>query len=287
MPHELSFENTVLEIDSENQEYLISANAELMVNVRKCFFSQIKTHDLIFFRDTFIVFNEALSNPHDTDVFIGHFNENQENLFVFKLPEKVSDQSFEDIRKSIGHDHQGPPKLYIDCQSVLYMDSKAINGMMALIQDMKNEKNEICFYAPSYKFRTYLELANIDRLVPLKTKSDAWVDHLIREKPMGQGCKIANDSEEHHIGRERLISIGRQNSKCDISLSDPSVSRVHAVMIHMNGELYVVDCGSTNFSYVNHRKIMPYCLNPLKINDIVVFGHDTYFKIRPGDQSPG
>lgn len=64
------------------------------------------------------------------------------------------------------------------------------------------------------------------------------------------------------------IRVGR-DSDCDIFLVDPSVSRNHATVEPVEGELLVRDTGSTNGTFVNGERIQ---LRSLRRGDVVAFG---------------
>lgn len=66
-----------------------------------------------------------------------------------------------------------------------------------------------------------------------------------------------------------FISIGR-SSKCEIILSDKSISRRHAEILITDGQVYVRDAGSSNGSFVNNKQIKEPCL--LKANDYIRLG---------------
>lgn len=64
------------------------------------------------------------------------------------------------------------------------------------------------------------------------------------------------------------VRVGR-DTECDIFLVDPSVSRNHATVEPVDGELLVRDTGSTNGTFVNGERIQ---LRALRRGDVVAFG---------------
>jgi hypothetical protein len=62
--------------------------------------------------------------------------------------------------------------------------------------------------------------------------------------------------------------VGR-NEQSDIVLTDPSVSRIHALLDVRDGELTVRDEGSSNGTFVNGNRIAALALQP---GDIIAFG---------------
>ncbi len=62
--------------------------------------------------------------------------------------------------------------------------------------------------------------------------------------------------------------VGR-NPQCDLVLSDPSVSRYHALLDVRDGNLLVLDAESTNGTYVNGERT---ATRELAVGDVVAFG---------------
>jgi pSer/pThr/pTyr-binding forkhead associated (FHA) protein len=57
------------------------------------------------------------------------------------------------------------------------------------------------------------------------------------------------------------MRVGRDARECPITLSDPLVSSVHAMLKLENGNLYVRDEGSSNGTFVNGAPIVARTLN--------------------------
>jgi two-component system, cell cycle response regulator len=72
----------------------------------------------------------------------------------------------------------------------------------------------------------------------------------------------------------RTVKIGR-DATCEICVDDPHVSRVHAVVAMMNGELCIRDLESTNGVFVNGNKIKEHRLVD---GDKVLVGTRLYFR---------
>ena len=56
------------------------------------------------------------------------------------------------------------------------------------------------------------------------------------------------------VGAYSQFTIGR-DPQCDIVLPHVSVSKLHAKIVHENGQWYIIDCGSTNGVVVNNQRI--------------------------------
>jgi hypothetical protein len=275
MPYVMKFGDTIIEIDSEDDKYMVTSNVKLRVNADRCYFSEIKTNDLIHIEDKFIVFSESCGFG---DIFLGHFIDNQKDIFVFRLPEKVSEKALDEIREIVKPGHGTKKIIYVNSDSVQYMDTKSIGAMMELMQESKDRKDSIWFYMPSYKFKTYLGLANIERMIPVKELRDKEVEAFTHSRQTAR-YMLAGD-KDYLIECETAITVGRSDEAGRICLSDESVSRIHAIIVNIRNVLYVIDHCSTNFTYINYRKIPPYSLQQLKADDILVFGQNSYFKIR-------
>lgn len=72
---------------------------------------------------------------------------------------------------------------------------------------------------------------------------------------------------------DRPISIGR-SSACDIALTDTECSRRHALLNPQAGEVWLVDLGSTNGTYLNDRRLA----RPTRLadGDTVRFGRSRF-----------
>jgi hypothetical protein len=87
--------------------------------------------------------------------------------------------------------------------------------------------------------------------------------------------QIGKESEEGTLyfkpGGKRL-SVGRATD-CDLSLTHPSVSKIHAaILMNREGTLLVSDTGSVNGTYINGRRINYGEARQLEDGDVVGFG---------------
>jgi ABC-type multidrug transport system ATPase subunit/pSer/pThr/pTyr-binding forkhead associated (FHA) protein len=72
-------------------------------------------------------------------------------------------------------------------------------------------------------------------------------------------------------GDQTIVTIGRK-APCEIIIDDNHVSGQHSQLIHNeNNELFIVDLGSTNGTYINDRKIEPNVPYPIKRGDTIQF----------------
>jgi len=80
---------------------------------------------------------------------------------------------------------------------------------------------------------------------------------------------VSNDTIGHQfILRKNKIKVGRR-SGCDILLSEPSVSSVHAQIIHDREEWKVFNLLSSNGTFVNGKKVTE---SKIKMGDLITFG---------------
>jgi len=61
----------------------------------------------------------------------------------------------------------------------------------------------------------------------------------------GQALSVTYGGQRFVVDKDRFI-IGRGKTSCDLTISDPNVSRQHAMVELVNGHYYMVDMGSTN-----------------------------------------
>jgi hypothetical protein len=70
----------------------------------------------------------------------------------------------------------------------------------------------------------------------------------------------------------RRLNVGRVSDN-DLSLNDPSVSKIHAALVlNQQGTLLVADTGSTNGTFINGRRISYGESRPVEDGDVVGFG---------------
>jgi Protein of unknown function (DUF3662)/FHA domain len=73
-------------------------------------------------------------------------------------------------------------------------------------------------------------------------------------QPDGGGpAMLAVAGRKHELGKPQIV-LGRSR-ECDITISDPNVSRRHAEIRHENGSYWIVDLNSTNGVEVNGKRI--------------------------------
>jgi len=76
--------------------------------------------------------------------------------------------------------------------------------------------------------------------------------------------------EEHELARPTM-SVGRQPGN-DIVLNSSAVSRYHAQFDVYGGQVFLVDLGTVNGTYVNDQQVDPNSRNPLNDGDVVMLG---------------
>lgn len=73
--------------------------------------------------------------------------------------------------------------------------------------------------------------------------------------------------EKFPLSLKEINIIGRSPEKCKIVLVSNAVSREHAKIIPVNGQLFLEDMGSRNATFLNSKKVEGRCAQPLKDGD--------------------
>ena len=82
--------------------------------------------------------------------------------------------------------------------------------------------------------------------------------------------------EKINITRDNF-KIGRERSKVDYCISDnTAIGRHHATIVSRNGEAYLVDQNSRNFTFVNNVKVPANTETKLNNGDKITFGDEEY-----------
>lgn len=71
---------------------------------------------------------------------------------------------------------------------------------------------------------------------------------------------------------DKGIVIGKLEKNVDVVINDPSVSRIHAKCEISGEKCYLEDLNTTNGTYINGRRLVPYKLEILNTGDKVAFG---------------
>jgi len=275
-PFTLTSGNLILEIASEKGQYIVSCNQELQINFVRRYFAKLETDDLICFQKRFIIFKEN-ADTGDNNLFVCNFLKNGKNTFVFKLPEKIYTPIFSFVFK-IAAGHRTVKQLYIDCRATLYMNNQAVGDMLNLAGKLQERRIAVCFYEPNQKFLSYLKLANIEKLIPLRYSNGAAFDNTIKTL-RASDYVITKNGNDYVIKSGKMLCVGRANASSHISLADRYVSRTHALIVNISDRLYVIDCSSVNHTFINEEKITPLCLYRLFAEDAISFGGNSNFRI--------
>lgn len=75
--------------------------------------------------------------------------------------------------------------------------------------------------------------------------------------------KGGNVNQRIALEKEKIV-LGR-NAECDVVINVPAVSREHACILRVQGNYYIEDLGSRNFTYLNNQQLK--ARQPLKDND--------------------
>ncbi|MBE5925898.1 MAG: FHA domain-containing protein [Lachnospiraceae bacterium] len=84
-------------------------------------------------------------------------------------------------------------------------------------------------------------------------------------------CACSNNYEDIKIS-DKSIVIGKLEKNVDVVINDPSVSRIHAKCEVSGDKCYIEDLNTTNGTYINGRRLIPYKLEELNVGDKVIFG---------------
>jgi len=285
-PVKLSFDDYQFEIRSENSRFFISGNQPFCINNQKCSISEIIPGDLINFENEFIFFDKKKGDKN-TGVFLGKIQvpEDKDKLLIFKLSRKNAAEDYDEIFEFMMRLPEAA-KIFVDASATQFMDSQAIQSMMALLKKARGAKRSLFFYNPSQKFISYLKLANIEKKTPVMPSVNPHIDQFIerhsqntRIHPGAIHFFISDRLNRNIILPETVLLVGRLNPNCGLVLSDNQISRVHALFINTDARLFLMDCHSTNLSFINGQQVAPYCLKPLKNKDLVDFGQSSHFII--------
>ena len=74
------------------------------------------------------------------------------------------------------------------------------------------------------------------------------------------------------VGEGRELKVGRDPGVCDICLTEPRVSGLHASVKFEAGQLQVRDEGSNNGTYLNGARLSSYVWQPVPPGGQVRFG---------------
>ena len=81
------------------------------------------------------------------------------------------------------------------------------------------------------------------------------------------------DKTEINIGRQD--EMGRIMPELDLSVfngAELGVSRLHSKIVHINGQYLIQDLHSTNFTWLNGHKLLPYQYTPIPDGSIIQIG---------------
>lgn len=80
---------------------------------------------------------------------------------------------------------------------------------------------------------------------------------LLTNKTSSSGylVRVANDMEEKVRIDKDCFAIGRKAEKCDLVIPDKSVGRLHAEIMNIQDEYYIIDKDSKNGTYVNDERV--------------------------------
>lgn len=148
--------------------------------------------------------------------------------------------------------------------------------------------------APVYDTQAYngtvidLDIEDV-QLVPDSADDGFFVDEVTRPveipafilKPVANLVATTEDANlpsKLSIGGDEPIRFGRRKSLCDHVIPDMRISRLHAVIVPQDDNLYIRDEGSSGGTFVNQRRLGPTDQLLLRENDIISF-NDISFRL--------
>lgn len=100
-------------------------------------------------------------------------------------------------------------------------------------------------------------------------------------------CPTDEPDRERTVDEDEL-SIGRHDAQPPpaLALRDPGASRRHALLLHAEGSLWLLDLGSTNGTHLNGAAVVAHSRIALQPGDEVTLGRWTRIVVRSSDPSP-
>ncbi len=98
------------------------------------------------------------------------------------------------------------------------------------------------------------------------------------EERVREHCLISQNSLRHDTIRIRQTPfiIGKMEDVCDGLLREPTVSRIHARLEQQDGQIYLVDCNSTNGTFLNGVRLEPNRRYPVQAGDEIMLSDLKY-----------
>jgi pSer/pThr/pTyr-binding forkhead associated (FHA) protein len=90
--------------------------------------------------------------------------------------------------------------------------------------------------------------------------------------PTGSRAVLSGATGTYSIAPGLEMKIGRDAAKCNISLSEPRVSAVHATLKMEGGQLYVRDEQSNNGTFVDGHRLAPNVWTVAPAGGVLRFG---------------
>ena len=151
----------------------------------------------------------------------------------------------------------------------------------------------ICFVIEGYAFWKLVimqeKTKKMEEMEAVKNRSTDYEDQvLVTEMPThGEFPLVSHEPTYQLLPKERNTSqqitigtypylLGKEVGKVDAYIDSLAVSRIHAKILRQERQLYLMDLGSTNGTYINKHKIMSQMEVPLYPGDEIRFADSIY-----------
>lgn len=202
--------------------------------------------------------------------------EDAECLENRKLPELVCTVVEEAVAEEIRDaDPSAMPVIDIKAQDYIQeKERKTKKGIRGILEGKRGRGQK---QRDEYKRSMQQAMAGYDYAVAEKSVYEGSYGQTMffEDKPevSGQPHRLLTTEGKLLVSLERpSLSIGKKKEEVDLALKDASVSRIHARITKEEGDIYLEDLNSTNGTFRNGQRMLPYEKKKLEEGDEIRFG---------------